>query len=287
MQKRKVIDTHIHYWDPDRIAYPWLVSVPSIAHTHAPEQLQAQEGTTDRFQLDRIVFVQAGAADDESVREAHWIDGLAAVREPRIAGIVACASLDRGLEAAPELEALQALPRVKGIRRLIQGQGLGYAVTPDFIASVQSLPAYGFSFDLCIVHEQLADAITLVRACPDVSFILDHIGKADIKGGGLEPWSTRLRELAALPNVVCKLSGMVTEADMDNWTPADLQPYVDHVLECFGPDRVMYGGDWPVSLLGSRHWGHWVDTLDDLTAALDEDEKQKLFHDNAVRVYRL
>ncbi len=283
--KRKVVDTHIHYWDPALLAYGWLSDVPAIAHAHGPGELQAQEILTERFTLDQIVFVQADTDDAEVVQEAQWVNSLAESIEPRITGIIACAPLDR--EATAELEALQALPRVKGVRRLIQGQPAGYAVAPRFVAGVRSLPAYGFSFDLCIRHEQLPETIALVQACPDVSFILDHIGKPDIRARQLDPWRAGIRTLAQQPNVVCKLSGMVTEADPDHWTLADLQPYVDHVIEAFGVDRVLYGGDWPVSLLGVRHWGQWIDALDDLTASLNDEEKHKLFHANAVRVYRL
>ncbi len=283
--KRKVVDTHIHYWDPNTLTYAWLADVPDIAHAHGPRELQAQEGKTDRFELDQIVFMQADTDDTEVVQEAEWVNNLAESVDQRITGIIACAPLDKGAEA--ELEALQALPRVKGIRRLIQGQPPGYAIAPQFVAGVRSLPSYGFSFDLCIHHEQLQETIELVEACPDVDFILDHIGKPDIKAQLFDPWREGIRTLAQHPNVVCKLSGMVTEADLDHWTTADLQPYADHVIESFGVDRVIYGGDWPVSLLGVQHWGHWVDTLDDLTASLSDEEKQKLFHDNAVRVYRL
>ncbi len=282
---RKVVDTHIHYWDPAVLTYDWLKDVPAIAQAHGPHQLQAQESGTQRFALDQIVFVQADTDDTEVVPEALWVNNLAETIEPRITGIIACAPLDRGAEA--ELEALQALPRVRGIRRLIQGQPAGYAMRPRFVAGVRSLPAYGFSFDLCIHHQQLPEALELVQACPDVQFILDHIGKPDIKAQQFEPWYTEIRALAQHTNVVCKLSGMVTEADPQHWTLADLQPYTDHVLEVFGVDRVLYGGDWPVSLLGVRHWGQWIDTLDDLTSGLSVEEKQKLFHDNAIRVYRL
>lgn len=283
--KRNVVDTHIHYWDPAVLTYSWLADVPDIAQAHGPRELQAQESLTERFVLDQIVFMQADTDDAEVVQEAAWVNRLAESIEPRITGIIACAPLEQ--DAAAALEALQALPRVKGIRRLIQDQPTGYAVAPRFVEGVRSLPAYGFSFDLCIRHGQLPETIELVQACPDVNFILDHIGKPDIKAQQFEPWRTGIRTLAQHPNVVCKLSGMVTEADLDHWTLGDLQPYVDHVIEAFGVDRVLYGGDWPVSLLGVQHWGQWVDALDDLTAALSPEEKQKLFHDNAVRVYRL
>ena len=284
---QKVVDTHIHYWDPDLLSYPWLASVPDIAAKHGPAELQSQEGETHRFALDKIVFMQAGSIDAHALREVEWVDELARTVDSRIVGIIADAPVDKGESVVTDLEALKAIPRVKGVRRLIQGQPQGYGDNPDFINGVKQLSDFGYTFDICIHHPQLGEAIRLVRACPNVDFILDHIAKPDIKGQVLEPWKSQLQSLAAMPNVVCKISGMVTEADLERWTPADLQPYVDHVIECFGIDRVLYGGDWPVSLRGVRSWGHWVDTLGDLTYWLSDPERHKLFHANARRVYRV
>ena len=285
--KRPVADTHIHLWDPGHLTYPWLETVPAIAGPHGPAELQAQEAETDRFRLAQIVFMQAGAEDAEAVPEARWVNALADTVEPRITGIVACAPVEQGEAVRPVLEELASMPRVKGVRRLIQDQPAGYAATPAFAEGVRLLPGYGFSFDLCIHHHQLAEVTGLVRRCPEVAFILDHIGKPDIAAGTLDPWRRDLKGLSELPNVVCKISGMATEADHANWRPDDLKPYVDHVVECFGEDRIVYGGDWPVSLLALRSWGHWVDVLDDLTAHLSPGVQQKLYFDNAVRFYRL
>ncbi len=285
--RQKVVDTHIHYWDPDLLSYPWLETVPEIAAKHGPLELQAQEVETERFELDKIIFMQAGSIDAHALREAEWVDELARTVDSRIVGIIADAPVDRGASVVPALEALQAIPRVKGVRRLIQGQPQGYGDNQEFISGVRHLANFGFTFDICIHHPQLGEAIRLVRACPNVEFILDHIAKPDIKGQVFVPWKSQMQSLAALPNVVCKISGMVTEADLAQWTPADLQPYVDHVIECFGVDRVLYGGDWPVSLRGVESWGHWVDALDGLTYWLSASEKHKLFYTNARRVYRV
>ncbi len=284
---QKVVDTHIHYWDPDLLSYPWLESVPDIAARHGPAELQAQEAETQRFELDKIVFMQAGSIDVHALREAEWVDELARTVDARIVGIVAAAPVDKGDAVVADLEALQAIPRVKGVRRLIQGQPKGYGDNRDFIDGVKRLAEFGYTFDICIHHSQLGEAIRLVRACSAVNFVLDHVAKPDIKGQVFEPWKSQLQSLGALPNVVCKISGMVTEADQEKWTPADLQPYVDHVIECFGVDRVLYGGDWPVSLRAARSWGHWVDTLGDLAYWLSDRERHKLFYANAQRVYRV
>ncbi|RME63007.1 MAG: amidohydrolase, partial [Caldilineae bacterium] len=236
------IDTHVHFWNPDHLTYPWLDQAPAIKRPFLPGHLaQATAG----LDLAGIVFVQADCLPEQSLAEAEWVTALAQV-EPRIRGIVAHAPLEAGAAARDALAALQKLPLVKGIRRLIQSEPLGFCVQPDFVRGVQLLPAYGFSFDICIYHPQLGDVLRLVEQCPDVSFILDHIGKPAIKDGIREPWMSQLRELAAFPNVHCKLSGMVTEADHARWTPDDLKPYMEHVLDCFGPERTVFGSDWPV-----------------------------------------
>ena len=285
--KRSVVDTHIHLWDPDLLRYPWLTTVPDISGFHGPEELKAQEAATDRFKLSQIVFMQAGADDADAIKEARWVNSLAESVEPRITGIIASAPVERGNGVQADLEELATMERVKGIRRLIQGQPEGYASTPEFATGVRMLSRYNFSFDLCIRYHQLNEVTGLVGDCPDIAFILDHIGKPDIAAGALDPWRKDLKMLAQLPNVVCKISGMATEADHSNWQPRDLKPYVDHVIDCFGEDRIVYGGDWPVSLLALKSWGHWVDVLDDLTTHLGSVTQHKLYFENAVRFYCL
>ena len=132
----------------------------------------------------------------------------------------------------------------------------------------------------------MANTIKMVAQCPDVQFILDHIGKPDIKHGLLDPWRAEIKTLSELPNVWCKMSGLVTEADHANWTKEQLKPYVDHVLECFGFDRVMYGGDWPVAYQATEY-PRWVETLAWAVEGCSGDELKKLFRDNAIAFYRL
>ena len=175
---------------------------------------------------------------------------------------------------------------MRGVRLLIQSEGPGFSVQPDFVRGVQMLPEFGLSFDLCIHHPQFPDILQLVESCPQVSFILDHLGKPDIKNGQLDPWRAHLRQLAEFPNVVAKLSGMVTEADHQRWTPADLQPYVDHLVACFGPERMMFGGDWPVNEFATPY-RTWFETALAAVASLSTDDQHKIFHQNAIEVYRL
>ena len=278
-----IVDTHVHLWDIERLSYPWLASVPAINKNHLVEDYRRACGSV---QVAKMVFVQSDCAPEQALAEAEWVSGLAR-GEPRLRGMVARASLEQGDAVQPHLEKLVALPLVKGVRRLIQGEpDPEFCLRPDFVRGVQLLHAHGLSFDLCIKHPQLANTIRLVRQCPDVRFVLDHIGKPDIKAGRLDPWRAELRELARMENVWCKLSGMVTEADHAKWTPAELRPYIDHAVECFGFGRVMFGSDWPVSTLATDY-PRWVATLDDAVRGCSAAELEQFYVRNAETFYRV
>ena len=176
---------------------------------------------------------------------------------------------------------------MRGIRRLIQNQAdPEFVLRPDFIAATKLLPKFNFSFDVCIYHHQFGNVIEFIRKCPEVSFILDHIGKPGIKDGIMEPWKRHIRELSQIPNVMCKLSGVTTEADHDSWTREQLRPYIDHVIESFGFNRIMYGGDWPVAELAGKYTD-WIGVLDWATTGCTPEEKRKLFRDNGAEMKAL
>ncbi len=278
-----VADTHVHLWDTDRFDYGWLRRGSPLHRPFLPEhftEASANAGVT------KIVFVEAAAEPQHGLDEVAWVSGLAA-RDTRIQGIVARVPLENGLACRPHLKALAANPLVKGVRRIYQGnRDPGFCLRPDFADGLSMLPEFGFTFDICISHVQLPNTIRLVEQFPDVSFVLDHIAKPDIRNARYEPWKTDLRVLADLPNVVCKLSGMVTEADHENWRDGDLRPYIDHVIDCFGFDRVMFGSDWPVCTLACEY-GRWLDCLCGALSGACAEEKRKLFLDNALRAYRL
>jgi len=232
-----------------------------------------------------MVFVQCECDAGQNVQEAKWASELIQ-QDDRIRGIVAQAPLEHGEKVADDLAALSNVDRVKGIRRLLQSEDAAYCLQPGFVEGVRLLPEYGLTFDICVFQPQLANAIELVRRCPEVTFILDHIGKPNIKDRVFDPWRDELRNLAALPNTHCKISGLVTEADEQHWTREDLKPYIDHVIDCFGIDRVMYGGDWPVAAQATEY-PRWVETLWQATQDLSDSDRQKLFRENAIAFYRL
>lgn len=280
----RYVDSHVHFWNPDAIDYPWLSGAPAISRPTFPADLDAARGELSH-ELAGIVFVEADCLPAHALREAEWVTALAA-DDPRIRGIVAHAPLQKGEAVADDLAALQKLPLVKSIRRLIQSEPLGFSTGADFVRGVQLLPEYGFSFDLCIFHSQMGDVLELVEQCPNVSFILDHMGKPGIAAGLTEPWKSQIRELAQRPDIHCKLSGVVTEADKASWTAAQVRPYMEHILDCFGPERVVFGSDWPVVNLAADY-RRWFALATETIAHYSPAEQQMILHDNAVRFYRL
>jgi L-fuconolactonase len=278
-----IVDTHLHIWDLGRLRYPWLPNVPKINRNHLIEEYRRACGPVA---VAKMVFVQCECDPVQFQEEADWVAEVAR-GDPRIRGIVPWAPLEKGDAAEAALARLASNPLVKGIRRIIQFESdPGFCLGPGFIRGVQLLPRHGLSFDICINHLQLANTLKLVRQCPNVSFILDHIGKPDIKGRVLDPWRAELRELASHPNVSCKLSGLANEADMEKWTDADLRPYIDHVLDCFGFDRTIFGGDWPVATLATDY-PRWVRTVDGALAGCSADELHRLYVRNAEAFYRI
>lgn len=281
-----VVDTHVHLWDPKRLRYAWLDDSPALNRAFLPADFQKACGDV---RVEKIVFVQADCQPSQAVDELAWVAGLAETNPP-IAGAVAFAPLEKGDAAREDLDRLARHPRhalLRGIRRLIQSEAEpGFCLRPGFVRGVQLLSTYGLSFDLCIRSAQLEDVIGLVRQCPQVKFILDHIGKPDIKSRALDPWREQIRALSKLPNVVCKMSGLVTEADHAKWTRENLRPYIDHVIDCFNFDRVMFGSDWPVERLASDY-SRWVETLQWAIESATAEQKRKLFRENAIAIYRL
>ena len=282
MEKFPIVDTHVHLWHPKQLRYPWLAEVPTLNRPYLLKDYIAAYGA---LEIESIVFVQCDTHPDDGLKETAWVTSLAAV-DPRIRGIVAWAPLEEGVQVAPFVEKLAENRLVKGIRRLIQSESVDFCIHPDFVSGVKTLSRYGLSFDLCIFHPQLANAIRLVEQCPHVQFILDHIGKPDIKNQLFDPWKQEIETLAGFPNVHCKISGLVTEAELETWTPADLQPYIEHVISCFGFDRVLYGSDWPVSTQASDY-SRWVQTLTDAVSGCTSQELRNLFRDNAIKFYKL
>jgi L-fuconolactonase len=275
-----IIDSHLHLWDPRLLSYPWLFD--PLDRPFLPADFQSASAGVE---IEALVFLECAAAPRQAFDEArqvlHW-----AKEEPRIAAMVCNATLEQGDAVRADLERLQATEKVRGVRRIYQDEpDPAFCLRPDFVAGVRALADYGLSFDLCLKHPQLLATIGLVDACPNVPMVLDHIAKPGIAAGLMQPWADQIRDLAKRENVVCKLSGVATEAAAD-WTPATLRPYMEIALEAFGPARIMFGGDWPVSTLRITYPA-WVALVDEVIMDLSKTEQQQIYRDTARTFYRL
>jgi L-fuconolactonase len=278
-----IVDSHVHLYDVGRLRYGWLQEQPKINRSYLLPDFDA---VRDHVQVERIVFAEVGVDPGLHVREAGFVQQLAD-NDPRLCGIIAHAPVEKGAAVEEDLEALSRFATLRGIRRLIEiERDPSLCLEPGFVEGVKRVGRHGLPFDICVKHWGMVFAIELARRCPDVQFVLDHIGKPGIRHGLREPWWAQVSELAALPNVVCKISGVITEADHVQWTREEVRPYVAHAVESFGSDRVMFGSDWPVSELTHRY-SAWVEMIDEVMAGSSEVDVRKLHRDNAIRAYRL
>ena len=276
-----ILDAHVHFWDPTQLQYPWLERLPALGRPFlSPDYSTATAGVP----IDTVILVEANCLPNQTHREVDFFE-RAAASDGRVAGIVAYASLTAQWELDRTLDALSAVPRVKGIRHNIQGEGPGFCTQTAFVDGVQKVGSRGLTFDLCATHDQLRDVFELVRECPNTRFVLDHCGKPAIRDRLLDPWRADLARLADCVNVWCKVSGLLTEAAR-GWQDADVLPYASHVIEHFGPERVIYGSDWPVLTLAGGYTD-WFGFAERLTAGWSDAERRGFFCDNARRAYAI
>lgn len=284
MAARAIVDAHVHIWDTDRFPIPWLEDIPALNRRIWIEDYFAATGDLPVL---GFVYLQVEVAPPYALIEAQTIASLAEV-DQRVLAIVPWAPLEEGEKARIFMEHLvQISPKIKSIRRIVQGEpDPQFCLQPGFIRGNQILADYGLSSEICCNYTQLAANVELVRQCPGTAFILNHIAKPNIRGGEYEPWASQMSELASLGNVVCKISGATTEADLEHWTLDDVRPYVEHALNVFGEDRVLFGSDWPV-VTQAATYQRWVETVEAITRDFSDEQKDKLWRQNAVRFYRL
>jgi predicted TIM-barrel fold metal-dependent hydrolase len=278
----KIVDTHQHLWDLDLFRYAWLQQLPDLNRSFRMNDYLA---ATNGLAIEKSVHLEADVDEPFMFDETMHLLRLADCADNPLEGVVACGRPE-SKEFKTYVEKIAGHPKLRGIRRVLHTRPDDLGQSETFIENVCSLAGYGLSFDICVLARQLPLAIRLASQCPDVTFILDHCGVPQVRDKILDPWRSLIREIAKFPNVFCKISGLIAYADPNNWTAEDLRPYVDHAIECFGWDRVMFGSDWPVCTL-SASYRQWVDVLLSLTRSAGEANQKKLFHDNAIRVYRL
>lgn len=279
----QIIDTHQHLWDLELLPYSWTPNHPQLNRSF---RLNDYYEATQGIEVVKTVHVEADIDEPFMLDETRHILSLAERDDNPIAGVVAAARPEH--EGFREyLEQIAGHPNLKGVRRILHVVPDEVSTTPLFAENIRLLEEYGLSFDLCVLGRQLPLAINLVKQCPNVSFILDHCGNPDIKNLDYDTWRAGMLELASYPNVAaCKVSGIVVNTDIPNWKVEDLRPAVEHVIASFGWDRVMFGSDWPVCTLAASYQ-QWFDALNFLLKDATEENRQKLFRENAERVYRL
>ncbi len=273
------IDAHHHLWRYTPEEYGWIDdSLRALRRDFLLEDLRAELRTAN---VDSTVAVQAR----QTLAETEWLLELAAEPDSPLAGVVGWLPL-ASPDLEPQLDRLTGREALKGLRHVVQAEPAGFLDTDAFNRGIRTLRPLGLVYDILIFAPQLEEAARFVDRHPAQPFVLDHIAKPSIRTGEIKQWSAAIRELARRPHVTCKLSGMVTESDARNWSPAQLQPYLEVVLEAFGPERLMIGTDWPVLTVGCTY-AQWWRTVEDWIAPLSPDEQKAILGGTAARVYNL
>ncbi len=276
MSKR--IDSHQHFWIFDPVRDSWIdESMQRIQRDFLPEDLFP---ALNKNQFAGCVAVQA----DQTEAQTHFLLDLAKQND-FIKGVVGWVDLlDKNI--SERLEFFSNEKKLKGFRHVVQGEADDFMLRTDFRNGIKALKAFEYTYDILIFHRQLPAAIDLANRFPNQAFVLDHIAKPDIKSGDIQSWKKNITELAKAENVMCKISGMVTEANWKTWTPDDLKPYLDVVFENFTPERLMFGSDWPVCLVASEY-DVVVKTLEDYIAKLPIEQQEMIWSGNARKFYKL
>jgi L-fuconolactonase len=275
----KRLDAHHHLWRYSADEYGWIDdAMEPLRRDFLPADLTAEMRAAG---VEGAIAVQAR----QTLEETRWLLDLAD-RNEAIRGVVGWAPIASG-EFAAALEEFKGRPKLKGLRHVVQAEpDQGYLLREDFNRGIGVLRGSGLVYEVLIYEHQLPHTIEFVDRHPDQVFVLDHIAKPRIRERVLEPWAGKMCELARRENVSCKLSGMVTEADWNGWTLEGLRPYLDVVVEAFGPQRLMAGSDWPVCLVACGY-AQWFGVLAEYFAGFSEAECEAVFGGTAKRVYRL
>jgi L-fuconolactonase len=272
------IDAHHHLWKYSAAEYGWITpEMKVIRRDFLPEDL---ETLMHYFGIEGTVAVQAR----QTLEETTWLLGLSE-KHPLIRGVVGWVPLTDGAGVKRSLERFAGNHKLRGVRHVVQDEpDPRYILRKDFNDGVSALREFGLRYDILIFERHLPAAIEFVDRHPNQTFILDHVAKPRIKDKIISPWDRNMRDLAKRQNVYCKLSGMVTEADPQRWTPEGLQPYIDVVLATFGPRRIMYGSDWPVMLLAGDYV-RWYGVVTNAIAKLSKAEQDRIMGGTAAEAY--
>jgi len=279
MANNLIVDSHQHFWQVGRFDYPWMTpEVEVLCNDYLPAAL---EPVLRRNKVGQTILVQAS----NSGAETRWLLQLAD-QHPFIAGVVGWVDLESE-NVGQQLDELASHPKFKGVRHLVESEPADDWLAQDgVIRGLRELSARGLSYDLLVHPRHLKHAKSVVDECPDLQFVIDHMAKPAIARAEIDEWARELRPIASAANVWCKLSGLVTEASWTSWRVEHFIPYVDKALEYFGPERIMFGSDWPVCLLAASY-EQVLEVFQTLLAGLSEEERDLIFSGNAVHFYRI
>ncbi|MEO5806195.1 amidohydrolase [Devosia sp.] len=272
----RILDTHLHLVYPDRFTYAWIDDEPLLKGTWSVESYFAEALPLG---IESALHMEVDVLEKDMMAETEFVLGL-----PRIIGAIA-ACRPENMNFVDQIEQLSDHAHVKGVRRILHQVPDDLSTSDLFVENIRHLPDYDLSFDLCLRADQLPLGVALAQKAPDVHFIVDHCGVPNVAAMELDPWRAYVKDLAKLPNVNAKISGVVAYAKPD-WVVDDLRPFVEHVIESFGWDRVVWGSDHPVSTKTSSVT-RWVAATHEIIKGASDGEKAKLLHKNAERIYRV
>ena len=275
----RIIDSHQHFWQVGRFDYPWMSSeVEVLYRDYMPETL---EPILQRCGVSKTVLVQAS----NSLEETRWLLELADSNQ-FIGGVVGWVDLNSS-DVSYQLKEFTNHPKFKGVRHLVESEpDSDWLVQPDVLRGFDALASLGAAFDMLVHTRHLKHVKTVAQRCPELRIVIDHMAKPPVSLGQLDEWSKGIAEVAAFPNVHCKLSGLVTEATWSNWTTDDLRPIVECALSVFGPGRMMFGSDHPVCLLAASY-DRVLESFQSILAELPADDRSRIFAANAEQFYKL
>lgn len=273
-----IIDTHVHFWKYDKVRDSWITNdMKILKQDYVPAHFIP---TLKRNDVDGCIAVQASQTEYET----HFLVELSKTH-PEIKGVVGWVDLlNKNLEE--RLRFFSQYSIIKGWRHIVQSEPNDFLLREDFQDGIRALASYNYTYDILIYHYQLKPALEFVSKFPDQKFVIDHCAKPDIGKKDINEWKVLIKEMAAYPNVYCKLSGLLTETKWKQWSPADFYPYLDVVFEGFGTDRLMFGSDWPVMLL-SGIYVQWKSLLEKYMENFVEEDRLKVFGENATEFYNL
>jgi predicted TIM-barrel fold metal-dependent hydrolase len=279
-----IVDTHQHLWDLSKFKLPWIERGSPLAKSYGMKEYLA---ATKGLNVVKAVYMEVDVAPKQQLAEAEYVTALCkSGKTPTVAAVIS------GRPASADFKKyvtrFKGSPYIKGVRQVLHNKSTPakYCLRPAFIKGIQLLGDLRLRFDLCMRAAELPDAKKLVEACPDTRFILDHCGNPNVQARDHTQWRKDMAQIAKSKNLVCKVSGIVASAKKGKWDADDLAPLINHTLDVFGPDRVMFGGDWPVCTLAATY-KQWVTALKAIVKQRKISEQKKLFHDNAVKFYGL